>query len=282
MIGQLTAPAPPPDPPELPPAARPRWPAWMGFAAMGAGLVVVTVAVVPLVPVVLLLTEGGAIGALALLTLLLVQDVAFVLTAGFFARLKGRVRAWHFGLRATPPKRTLAIVVGATLAIFGFEIGYIELLGVDESNVDDITGEGTFAVFAVSLAVIVVAPVTEELFFRAFFYRSLRTHLPIWLAVFINGSVFGMLHFQGFESLSILPVIAMFGFAVCLVYEATGSVFAVIAIHAAFNTLATTDTETTATLILPLAVGVAVCASCVLAALRLGPAPSPFPPPAHA
>lgn len=254
----------------------------MGFAAMGAGIVVVSVAAIPLLPAVLLLADTGALGAIALLTLLLVQDVAFVLTAGCFARLKGRLHRWHFGLRATPPRRTLAIVVGATVALFGFEFGYIELLGVDETNVDDLTGEGALAVLALSLAVIVVAPVTEELFFRAFFYRSLRTHLPIWLAVFVNGTVFGMLHFQGLDTLVILPVIAVFGFGVCLVYEATGSVFAVIAIHAAFNTVASVDPDTTATLILPLAVGVGVLAACVLAAQRLGPAPSPFPPPARA
>jgi len=260
----------PPDPPELPDAARPRWPAWMGFAAMGGGLVAVTVAAIPLVPAALLLDEPGALGAVALLVLILVQDVAFVLTAGFFARLKGRLRAWHFGLRATPPKRTLAIAVGAGLGIFGFELGYIELLGVDETNVDDLSGDGALAVLAISLAVIVVAPVTEELFFRAFFYRSLRTRLPVWPAVAINGSVFGALHFQGFE------------YVVCLVYEFTGSVFAVIAIHAAFNTLASTGTESTATLVLPLVIGAAVLCGCVLAAVRLGPGPSPFPPPAPA
>ena len=272
----------PPDPPELPDAARPRWPAWMGFAAMGGGLVAVTVAAIPLVPAALVLDEPGALGAVALLVLILVQDVAFVLTAGFFARLKGRLRAWHFGLRATPPKRTLAIAVGAGLGIFGFELGYIELLGVDETNVDDLSGDGALAVLAISLAVIVVAPVTEELFFRAFFYRSLRTRLPVWPAVAINGSVFGALHFQGFESVQILPVIAVFGYVVCLVYEFTGSVFAVIAIHAAFNTLASTGTESTATLVLPLVIGAAVLCGCVLAAVRLGPGPSPFPPPARA
>ena len=255
----------------------------MGFAAMGAGLVVVTVAAIPLVPAALLLIDDGALGAFALLGLLLVQDMAFVLTAGFFARMKGRVRAWQFGLRASPLKRTLAVTVGAALAVLAFELAYVELLGVDESNADELTtAEGAAAVLAISLAVIVVAPVTEELFFRAFFYRSLRTHLSIWLAVLVNGSVFGLLHFQGINSLEILPVIAVFGYAVCLVYEATGSVFSVIAIHAVFNTLATTSSDSTAQLVVPPAVGVAVLAACVLAAVRLGAAPSPFPPVARA
>jgi uncharacterized protein len=91
----------------------------------------------------------------------------------------------------------------------------------------------------VALAVIVVAPVTEEFFFRGFFYRALRTRLSVWAAALIDGVVFGALHFQGPNSAVILPVIAVFGVGQCLVYERTGSLFAVIAIHAAFNTVAT-------------------------------------------
>jgi membrane protease YdiL (CAAX protease family) len=43
--------------------------------------------------------------------------------------------------------------------------------------------------------------------------------------------VFGALHFQGADSTVILPVIAVLGVGQCLVYERTGSLFAVIAIH---------------------------------------------------
>ena len=51
--------------------------------------------------------------------------------------------------------------------------------------------------------------------------------------------VFGALHFEGVDAAMILPVIAVFGVGLCLIYERTGSLFAVIAIHAAFNTVAT-------------------------------------------
>jgi membrane protease YdiL (CAAX protease family) len=277
--GDLSPAAPPTDP-ELPLGARPRWPAWAGFAAMGAGTLALVVLVIPLIPVLLFLETDGAIGALALLVLLLVQDSAYVATAVGFAYLKGRPRAWQFGLRPTPFLRTGAIALAATLLLFGFELGYIELLGVDETNVEDLGGTGVLAAIAVSLAVIVVAPVTEELFFRAFFYRSLRNRLRVWSAVLINSLVFGSLHFQGIGSIEILPVIAVFGAGVCLVYELTGSVFAPIAIHAAFNTLATVGTD--AGYAVPLIVGVAVVLACALVPARLTAAPSPFPPLARA
>ena len=210
--------------------------------------------------------------------LVLLQDATYVGTAVGFAFLRrGSPRLWHFGLRATPFKRTALIAVGATLAIFGFELGYLELLGVDETNVEDLGGgANVIAALAVSLTVIVVAPVTEEIFFRGFFYRALRNRFRAWSATLIDGTVFGALHFQGWSSFEILPVIAAFGFGVCVVYEATGSIFAPIGIHAAFNTVATVGTD--AGYAIPILVGLAVIAGCVLVPRALGPAPSPLSP----
>ena len=102
-----------------------------------------------------------------------------------------------------------------------------------------------------------VAPVTEEFFFRAFFYRALRTRLRVWSAALIDGVVFGSLHFESLDAAMILPVIAIFGVGLCLVYERTGSLFAVIAIHAAFNTFAMLGAG--GTLVVPLAGGRSPC-----------------------
>ncbi|MGI8946145.1 MAG: CPBP family intramembrane glutamic endopeptidase [Thermoleophilaceae bacterium] len=266
----------PPESPELPDAARPRWPPWLGFAAMGAGTLAVLFLGIPILPAILLTETDGAVGALALLAALVVQDATFVGAAVFLASRRGRPRPWHFGIRPSPPRRTILIAVLVALLLFGFEVGYIELLGVDESNTEDLGGEsGVLAALALSGAVIVVAPVTEEIFFRGFFYRALRTRLRVWLAAPINGLIFGSLHFQGLSSLEILPVIAVFGIGVCLVYEATASIFAVIAIHAAFNTFAVAGTDVG--VLVPLLVGLAVVAVCVVVPVRLRAAPSPFP-----
>ena len=90
------------------------------------------------------------------------------------------------------------------------------------------------AVLTVAILVAVVAPIAEEFFFRAFFYRALRTRLRVWSAALIDGLVFAALHFEGPHSAEILPVIAFFGVGQCLVYERTGSLFAVIAIGVAW------------------------------------------------
>ena len=164
-------------------------------------------------------------------------------------------------------------LLAAFALMLSFELGYIELLGVDETNLDDL-GEGSLiAAFLVALAVIVVAPVTEEFFFRGFFYRALRTRLRVWAAALIDGLVFGALHFQGPNSAVILPVIAVFGVGQCLVYERTGSLFAVIAIHAAFNSVATFAIEPLPAIV----VGTLVLAGCVAVPRALGRHPSPLP-----
>ena len=68
-------------------------------------------------------------------------------------------------------------------------------------------------------------------------------------------------------------MIGGFAAVACLVYEKTGSIFACIAIHAAFNTVASLGSFP----VVAIVIGVGVLAACVLVPRRLGLAPSPFP-----
>jgi membrane protease YdiL (CAAX protease family) len=259
--------------PELPEAARPQWPPWYAPAALFAAFGAVVVASFPLLPVIFTFGISEAVAGVALLALLLVQDGLLVLSAVLFASIKSMPRPWHFGVRATRLWPTVGWALLGFALMLGIELGYIELFGVNETNVEDLGQGNLVAGIAVALATIVVAPVAEEIFFRAFFYRSLRTRLPVWSAALIDGIVFGSLHFQGVDTAIILPVIALFGVGQCLVYERTGSLFAVIAIHAAFNTFAMLS-------IVPLPailIGLLVILGCLVAPLKAGRWPSPVP-----
>lgn len=265
--------APPPDPPELPEAAGPQWPPSFAPAALFGSFAAIVVAGAPLLPVILTYGISDALAGVALLALLLVQDGLLVLAAVLFASIKRRPRRWHFGIRATRFWPTVGWAVLAFAVMMAIEFGYVELFGLDQSDVDELGEDNLIAGFAVSVAVIVVAPVAEEIFFRAFFYRALRTRLRVWPAALIDGIVFGSLHFQGFDTAIILPVIALFGVGQCLVYERTGSLFAVIAIHAAFNTVAMLYVSPLPALL----VGLSVILCCLLAPLKAGRWPSPVP-----
>jgi len=255
--------------PELPEAARPLWPVWYAPVALVGSLFALAF-FFPALPIVLLGGFSTSLAALALLVLLVVQDSILMAAALVFSSLRLRPRAWHFGLRRTPRWSTIGWTALGFALMLGFELAYIAILGVNESNVDDVGGDAVVAGTLVALAVIVVAPVSEEFFFRAFFYRALRTKLPVWAAAPIDGLVFGALHFEGFDTAVILPVIVVFGIGQCLVYERTGSLFAVIAIHAGFNTAATLGQAPVQALI----VGALVVTGCLLVPGRLPAAPA--------
>jgi uncharacterized protein len=263
---------PPPDPPELPEAARPRWPPWYGPVALFTSLSGIAFFAAPLVPVILTTGISETLEALGLLVLLMVQDGVLVGAALLFASFTRSPRPWHFGVRSTRFWPTAGWTAVGFAALLGFELAYIELFDVAETNVEELGKDEPFAGLAVTLAVIVIAPAAEELFFRGFFYRALRSRLRIWSAALIDGVVFGSLHFQSPDSAIILPVIAVFGVGQCLVYERTGSLFAVIAIHAAFNAVAMLGVAPVAAVL----IGLLVIAGCVGLPRRLGPAPSPF------
>jgi membrane protease YdiL (CAAX protease family) len=91
---------------------------------------------------------------------------------------------------------------------------------------------GTLVVLAV-----VVAPVTEELAFRAGFYGYLRTRLPRWMALLLPGFVFAIPHVNWSNLVGLASFLPLMALAVVfsLAYERTGRIGTTIVAHALFN-----------------------------------------------
>ncbi|MSU47881.1 MAG: CPBP family intramembrane metalloprotease [Opitutus sp.] len=88
----------------------------------------------------------------------------------------------------------------------------------------------------ITLAVI-IAPLTEELVFRAGLFRYFRTRLPRWAALLLPAFFFAALHvnwttLQGLSSFAPLVVLAMI---FSLAYERTGRIGTAIVAHGLFN-----------------------------------------------
>jgi membrane protease YdiL (CAAX protease family) len=81
------------------------------------------------------------------------------------------------------------------------------------------------------VAVIVAAPVGEELFFRGFLFGSLRARLSFLPAAAISGLVFGLFHVQPL----LVAVMVVVGIALAFLYERRRSLAVCIAAHAIFN-----------------------------------------------
>ena len=238
---QYAIPQPPPKPPELPDGLAPRWPAWYA----GVGFLVALMGTLVAVGVVAAITGETSDDADPTFTIVatFIQGVIFVGTAVLFASFTRKPEPWHFGLRRVPFWRAVGWAALGMFCFYVFAAVYTAVVqpDVEQTVAQDLgADEGTFGMIAAGFMVVCVAPVAEEFFFRGFFYRALRSRFSVIAAAAIDGALFGVIHFDfsGADALLILPPLAVLGFMFCLVYERTGSLYPVIALHAFNNALA--------------------------------------------
>ena len=77
----------------------------------------------------------------------------------------------------------------------------------------------------------VTAPATEELVFRAGFFRFLRTRIPRWAALVGPSCLFAALH----QNLATFAPLVVLGVLFSLAYERSGRIATTIVAHALFN-----------------------------------------------
>jgi membrane protease YdiL (CAAX protease family) len=166
-------------------------------------------------------------GALLALPLLRAQPlVALGIGSDSFARgLRQGVVVWAAALPGL-----FAVLIGVQLALL--------LLGVEPDGQDVVKRfqegleRGDLAlVIAILTFGIVVAPILEELLFRAILHRWLAARLGVAAGAALSGLFFGLVH----GSLSALVPIALLGVLLALLLERTGNLWSCIALHAVFN-----------------------------------------------
>ena len=222
-------------------SGRDRWPAWLSIAGFAAGYG--TTIVLGLVVIVI----ASAFGASTSdpppgvnIGLTVVQNLALVGAAYFFAMLSGRPAASDFGLRPARLWRSVRLLVGIWIGFFVLSGIWAAALGLEEQQTlpDELGADGSLAnALVVIVLVTVIAPLGEELFFRGFFYGALRNWRGPILAAILSGAVFGLVH-AGSAPIGYLVPLAFFGIGLALLYEWTGSLYPPIALHALNNSIA--------------------------------------------
>jgi membrane protease YdiL (CAAX protease family) len=112
-----------------------------------------------------------------------------------------------------------------------------------EPEQEDITrelgfGEGGLGDVVAGLLIIGVAPVSEEIFFRSFFFGGLRSRMPFAAAAVIAAAIWGLFHYTGPDSWGVVLQLGVFGVVLSWLYERTGSIWPPIAVHAVNNAIA--------------------------------------------
>ncbi|MDP2710487.1 MAG: type II CAAX endopeptidase family protein [Solirubrobacteraceae bacterium] len=241
-------PGPPPDgapvPDHAPPAelaGRSAWPPWLALAAFIAGFGVTILAgafVIGIVSAVGGSASSPPTGVNVGLTV--IQNLALVGAAFFFAAMHGRPSAFDFGLRRPPVKRAIRLLFAVWIGFYALSAAWAAALSLDQQQTlpSELGADGPLLnVLAVVVLITVIAPLGEELFFRGFFYGALRNWRGPWVAAVLTGVVFGGIH-AGSSPLGYLVPLAIFGVGLCLLYEWSGSLYPSIALHALNNSIA--------------------------------------------
>lgn len=84
------------------------------------------------------------------------------------------------------------------------------------------------------LALVVIAPIAEEVLFRGYLYGKLRQYVPIWASVIVTSLLFALVHLQWNVAIDVFVLSVI----LCLLREKTGSISSSIIVHMIKNAIA--------------------------------------------
>ncbi len=176
---------------------------------------------------------------------LIIQGIAFQLGmlagavgAYFYTRSRGNVLPGGDPHLTPLPKAGgltfLAVLPVVTAVSLGWT-GLLQLVGIDPSRQElvdlFVNAESRTTAIVMAGFAILVAPITEELIFRAGLFRYLRTRVPRWAALLLPAMLFASLH----GNLAAFAPLTALGIVFALAYEHTGRIAVPMIAHALFN-----------------------------------------------
>jgi membrane protease YdiL (CAAX protease family) len=157
----------------------------------------------------------------------------------FIRRGGGTIR--DLGL-SIPEGMTIARIAG--LAALTFLTMYIlvavytqaiDLFGLDflqpDQQVPDAFYDSDLALAILGVAIVISAPITEEIFFRGFLFGGTRPLVVVAAAALITGLIFSLAHYN----LGLIIPFTAVGAILALSYQRTGTLFVPIGAHFLFN-----------------------------------------------
>lgn len=171
-----------------------------------------------------------------------INEVIFIVSAYFVARITGPVTLREFGLlraRFWPTLWRMAVVMAGYFVLLAV---YSELVSLQPDTAPEKLGADSSNLHMLFFAILVgvMAPIGEEFFFRGFLYRALRNGLGVLGAAIVSGLLFGAMHIDAATTERLLQVVplAVLGISFALLYHWTGTLYSAIALHATNNSIA--------------------------------------------
>jgi membrane protease YdiL (CAAX protease family) len=186
---------------------------------------------------VLAVTEGRPPTTAGSVVLLTVTQAALLAVAGLFVAAPRALA----GLRFVPERGLWRSVgLGVLLAVPAWigaqvlgliTVRVLELFDVRQGEGIAEAAIGVVDPIVLAVALMVVAPVAEEIFFRGIVYNAWLREFGVRRAIIGSALLFALIH----GSIFVIPSIFGLGIVLALLYRRTGSLPASIAMHATFN-----------------------------------------------
>lgn len=168
-----------------------------------------------------------------------------VLLDGLLIAIPAGVALWRYhagwsslGLRPFDMKLwwwPIVGTIGALVLVYVYALIAILIAG-DAPNQDvEELFESRAVLPLVGFAVIVAAPVAEEIFFRGFVFAGLVRPLGAIPAIIVSGLIFGVPHITNAETVALVLPIGAVGALFAWLYYRTGSLWPSIVTHMLFN-----------------------------------------------
>ncbi|UNK18024.1 CPBP family intramembrane metalloprotease [Paenibacillus sp. N3/727] len=168
--------------------------------------------------------------------------IAVVLTAGlYWVALRPKRLSWsELGVRSFPAKDwgrillwTLLLIVGSVLVmVLTSFIGNTYENSKTEAMQQNVT---FFTVLIAFVSAAIISPLYEEIFYRGFLYRWLRTRLGMRWAILLSSLIFTVIHIPTYNA---MPVNFLGGVVFAWAYERSNSIWPAVIIHGLVNGIA--------------------------------------------
>ncbi|MES5949289.1 CPBP family intramembrane glutamic endopeptidase [Bacillus toyonensis] len=165
--------------------------------------------------------------------------IAIVLVSGvYFMILRPKKLSWsEVGIRSFSIKDWKFIVLLTIILMAGDVIVMVltSFIGNSYENSKTEAIQQSVNFFTVLIAFIsaaVISPIYEEIFYRGFLYRWLRTRFGMMWAIFLSSLIFTIIHIPTYNA---MPVNFLSGIVFAWAYERTNSIWPPVIIHGLTN-----------------------------------------------
>jgi membrane protease YdiL (CAAX protease family) len=225
---------------------------WGWWEAIGVYLLAFLVAGIAALPILEILgdtTVNGGVGRTEIIATIASDLVVTAILVSWLARWH---REWRLALVLPPQEAAVRhLVYGAIAgAILVPAVGLLSVVvqvtleqavGHHVTTPEQVApGLSPLAAGMLVLLAVVIAPISEELFFRGVLFRTVRDRHGFWPAALASAIPFGLVHYvpaPAIDALVLQLTMVGTGLGLAWIYERRGTIVASMAAHMAFNVI---------------------------------------------